>query len=39
MHAVPGMGMKFTEISADDVQLIGEFIRSELMKDLGDLKA
>ncbi len=38
-HAVPGMGLKFTESGSADVQRIGEFIRAELMKDLGDLKA
>ena len=38
MHAFPGMGMKFTDIGASDVQCIREFIRSELMKDLGDLR-
>ena len=39
IHPFPGMGVKFTEIGAADVQNISEFIRAELMKDLGDRKA
>jgi CheY-like chemotaxis protein len=39
IHPFPGMGVKFTDIGAVDVQTIGEFIRAELMKDLGDRKA
>ncbi len=33
-HPVPGMGMKFTKISAKDLDLIREFIRAEVMKGL-----
>jgi CheY-like chemotaxis protein len=34
LHAVPGMGMKFTKISTEGLNLIREFIRSEVMRDL-----
>jgi CheY-like chemotaxis protein len=33
-HPFPGMGVKFTDIDAADVKAIGEFIRTELKKDL-----
>ncbi|HUJ19417.1 MAG TPA: response regulator [Nitrospirota bacterium] len=39
LHAVPGMGMKFTKISAEDVNLIRDFIRAEVMRDLEGRKA
>ena len=35
-HPFPGMGVKFTEIAPADVQSISEFIRKELMRDLGE---
>ena len=38
LHAVPGMGMKFTKISADDLILIRDFIRVEVLRDLEDRK-
>jgi hypothetical protein len=39
LHKVPGMGMKFTKISAEDLNLIREFIRTEVMRDLEGRKA
>jgi two-component system chemotaxis response regulator CheY len=39
MHPFPGMGVKFTEIGKEDVQSVSEYIRAELMKDLGEQKA
>jgi CheY-like chemotaxis protein len=39
LHKVPGMGMKFTKISAENLNLIREFIRTEVMRDLEGRKA
>ena len=34
VHPVPGMAMRFTKISAGDVNLIREFVRTEVMRGL-----
>jgi len=39
LHAVPGMGMKFTKINVEDLNLIRDFIRTEVMRDLKVFKA
>jgi CheY-like chemotaxis protein len=38
LHSVPGMGMKFTKISTEGHNLIREFIRTELMRDIDGRK-
>jgi hypothetical protein len=39
LHEVPGMGLQFTKISAEDLNLIREFIKTEVMRDLESRKA
>ncbi len=39
LHADPGMGMKFTKINVEDLNLIRDFIRTEVMRDLEGFKA
>jgi hypothetical protein len=38
LHAVPGMAVKFTRISAEDLALIREYIKDQVLLDLAGRK-